>query len=100
MIKLIAMYKHPQDEAAFRSHYLDTHVPLVEKVPGLQKTVLNWVKDAPMGGSPEYFLITEMHYPDRATFDAAMASKENRACGKDLMSFAGGLVTLLVAEVD
>ena len=51
-----------------------------------------------MGGEPAYFLIAELHFPDRETFDAAMASPENAAAGKDLMSFAKGLVTLLVAE--
>ncbi|MEN2793279.1 hypothetical protein ABC974_26885 [Sphingomonas oligophenolica] len=39
-----------------------------------------------------------MHFPDRARFDEAMASPENRAAGKDLMSLAKELVTLLIAE--
>ena len=43
-------------------------------------------------------MIAEMHFPDRTRFDEAMASAENRAAGKDLMSFAKGLVTLLVVE--
>ncbi len=98
MIKLIALYKKPDDEAAFLKHYHDVHIPLVEKVPGLARTVVNRVTASPMGGEPEYFLIAEMHYPDKATFDAAMASAENRACGKDLMSFAKGRVTLLIAD--
>ena len=51
-----------------------------------------------MGGEPDYFLIAEMHFPDQETFDAAMASAENRAASKDLMSFAKGLATLLVAQ--
>jgi len=39
-----------------------------------------------------------MHFPDRQRFDEAMASAENRAAGKDLMSFAKNLVTLVIAE--
>lgn len=42
--------------------------------------------------------MAEMHFPDRARFEEAMASPENRAAGKDLMSFAKEIVTLLVTE--
>lgn len=98
MIKLIALYKKPEDEEAFLKHYHEIHIPLVKKVPGLARTVINSVTASPMGGEPEYFLIAEMHYPDKTTFEAAMASPENRACGKDLMSFAKGKVTLLIAD--
>ncbi|MEM8988120.1 MAG: EthD family reductase [Pseudomonadota bacterium] len=97
MYKLIALYKKPDDVDGFLKHYHETHLPLVAKTPGLEKTVLNRVTAAPMGGEPDYFLIAEMHYPDKDAFETAMASEENRAAGKDLMSFAKGLVTLLVA---
>jgi uncharacterized protein (TIGR02118 family) len=50
-----------------------------------------------MGGEPPYFLIAELHFKDQAAFDTAMASPENRAAGKDVMGFAKGLVTMLVA---
>jgi uncharacterized protein (TIGR02118 family) len=98
MIKLFAMYKEPEDRAAFLAHYEGVHMPIVAQTPGLVKTVVNKVTSAPMGGEPPYFLITEMHYPDQETFQRAMMSQENRAAGKDLKSFAAGLVTLLVVE--
>ncbi|KRB79888.1 ethyl tert-butyl ether degradation protein EthD [Sphingomonas sp. Root710] len=96
-VKLIALYRKPADEAAFLAHYYDVHLPLVAATPHLAKTVINRVTGSPMG-EPPYFLIAEMHFPDRARFDEAMASPENRAAGKDLMSFAREIVTLLVAE--
>ena len=98
MPKLIALYKKPDDPEAFLEHYRNVHMPLVEKIPGLAGATVNMATGAPMGGEPEYFLIAEMRYPDEETFKKAMASDENRAAGKDLMSFAKGLVTLLVAE--
>ncbi len=100
MTKLIALYKKPDDPEAFLKHYREIHIPLVAKTPGLQEATVNLVKGSPMGGDPEFFIIAEMRFPDRETFDTAMASPENRAAGKDLMSFAKGLVTLLVAEED
>lgn len=96
-VKLLALYKKPGDEAAFLDHYENVHTPLARMVPGLEKLVVNRVTGSPMG-EPELFLIAEMHFPDRAVFDAAMRSEENKAAGKDLMSFAKGLVTVLFVE--
>ena len=96
-VKLIALYRKPDDVEAFLAHYNDVHMPLVRKTPNLERVELNRVTDSPMG-EPAYFLIAEMVFPDRERFDAAMKSPENRAAGKDLMGFAADLVTLLVAE--
>ena len=98
MYKLIALYDRPEDEVAFLSHYLDVHMPLVRQTPGLESARAWRVKANAMGGEAPYFLIAEMAYPDRAAFEQSMASAENRAAGKDLMTFAKGKVTLLVTE--
>jgi uncharacterized protein (TIGR02118 family) len=98
MYKLIALYTQPDDPDAFMAHYTDVHMPLVAQTPGLVSAQVNRIAANVMGGDSPYFLIAEMTYPDKATFDAAMASAENRAAGKDLMSFARGKVTLLAAE--
>lgn len=100
MVKLIAMYEKPENEAAFFEHYENVHAPLAQKVPGLQKLVMNRVYADAFGREPRYVLIAEMHFPDRATFDAAMKSPENRALGQDLMSFAKGIVTVLFADAE
>jgi uncharacterized protein (TIGR02118 family) len=96
-VKLLAMYQQPADIDAFLSHYNEVHLPLVMKVPGLQKAVVNRIDKNLMGGDAPYFMIAELHFADQAAFDAAMASPENRAAGKDVMSFAKGLVTMLTA---
>ena len=98
MHKLIALYQTPDDPEAFMRHYNDVHMPLVRQTPGLAKAEVCRVTANAMGGDVPYFLIAEMSYLDKATFDAAMASPENRAAGKDLMSFAKGKVTLLIAN--
>lgn len=98
MFKLIALYQKPDDIEAFMAHYKDVHMPLVRQTPGLIEAKAHRVKANAMGGDIPYFLIAEMSYPDKAAFDTAMASAENRAAGKDLMTFAKGKVTLLVTE--
>lgn len=49
-------------------------------------------------GEPEFYLMCEMYFDDKAAMDAAMASPENAEAGKNLMSFARGLVTFMFAE--
>src|SRR5690348_14969532 len=98
MYKLIALYERPDDETSFMEHYRTVHMPLVRAVPGLLEAKAWRVKANAMGGEAPLFLVAEMSYADKAAFDAAMASSENRAAGRDLMSFARGKVTLLVAE--
>lgn len=96
-VKLIAIYRKPDDEAAFLKHYEEVHAPLVRKVPGVQKLVVNRIFGSPMGET-DLFQIAEVHFADRESFDAGMRSPENRAAGADLMAFAKGIVTLVTAE--
>ena len=99
MIKLVALFKRPVDVEAFDQHYADVHAPLMRKVPGLERMeVVRNLKS--FRGEPEYYLIAEMYFPDQESFDAAMASEENRAAGKDLMSFARDYVTMVYGEVE
>lgn len=98
--KLLILYGHPDNEAAFMSHYENVHMPLARAIPGIEKAVVNRVDANLMGGESPYFIITELHFPDKATFDQAMVSAENRAAGKDAMSFAKGNFTLLAVTPD
>ena len=97
MVKLIALYRAPTDEVAFLDHYERVHAPLVRAIPHLRTLTMSRVTQT-MIGEPAFFLMAEMVFDDRAQFDEAMRSRENRAAGADLMGFAAGLVTLMVAE--
>ena len=77
------------------------HRPLVEKIPGLERMVVNRVtRDGFGDDESEFVLITELHYPDRDRFETAIRSDENRTAVRDLMSFARDLVTVVIAESD
>ena len=100
MLKLFAMYKEkPADEAAFWKHYNEVHTPLVMKVPGISKLIVNKVVGSPMGEAP-YYLIVEMQFPDQATFDKAMQSPENGAAAEDAGKLSGGKVDLAIAVTE
>ena len=97
MVKLVALYKKPENIEAFEEHYSSTHLPLMEKVPGIAKTRLTRFFAGPFG-EPAYYMMFEAFFPDRETLESALKSPENRAAGKDLMSFAKDIVTVMFGD--
>jgi uncharacterized protein (TIGR02118 family) len=99
MVKLIALYKTPDNPAEFDKHYNDTHSPLVKKMPGLRKLEVARITGAPIG-EPKHYLIAEMYFDSLDALNASMASSEGKATARDLMSFAANLVTMFYAQVE
>ena len=97
MYKLVAIYKVPKNVAAFDEHYRNVHTPLVKKIPGLRNLVVNKVTGAP-GGKSHLHLIAELCFETKEDFDRAMKSEENKKAGKDLMGFAGDIVSIHFAQ--
>jgi uncharacterized protein (TIGR02118 family) len=98
MIKLIALYKQPKDKEAFDEHYFNVHGPITEKIPGLQRMEVTKIVGTPMGKESEFYILCEMYYENHEALQAGMRSAEGKASGKDLMGFAGDLVTLMIGE--
>jgi uncharacterized protein (TIGR02118 family) len=95
-MKLIAIYKTPADSTSFDEAYFNTHLPLIAKVPGLQKTVVtrftrNFVGDG-------FYMMAEMYFPDLNTAKVAMRSTEMAAAGENLNSFARDQYFLMFGE--
>jgi uncharacterized protein (TIGR02118 family) len=97
MVKLIALYKQPSDPEAFDAHYKNVHTPITQKIPGLRKMEVTKIVGSPMGKS-DYHLLCEMYYDSHDALKTAMRTDESKASGRDLMSFAGDLVTLMIGE--
>ncbi|WP_442593590.1 EthD family reductase [Neobacillus sp. D3-1R] len=98
MIKMIALYKHPENKEAFDDHYFNVHAPITAKIPGLRKMEVTKIVGSPMGGEGKYYLMCEMYYDDMDSLKAAMKTEEGKASGKDAMSFAGDIITLMIGE--
>ncbi|EPZ52827.1 MULTISPECIES: EthD family reductase [Alicyclobacillus] len=99
MVKLVAMYKMPKDKEAFDAHYESVHTPLVKKMPGLQKVEVTRFVGTPMGTEPDYYLMAEMYFLNHEELKNSMKSPEGRAAAKDLMGFAGSIVSMTIGEV-
>jgi len=98
MVKLIALYRKPQDIDAFDKHYDTIHTPLVLQMPGLRKLEITRITGAPIGES-KFYLQAEMYFDSVDAMNAANASPQGRATAKDLMSFAADTVTLFYGDV-
>lgn len=96
-MKLVAVYNRPVDQAAFDRHYEEVHTPLAKAVPGLSELRVTRMNKRLMG-EHDIYLIAELVFPDQETFNAAMASPENKAAGADLSNFAKDKVTLFIAQ--
>lgn len=98
MVKLVAVYRKPEDVEAFDKHYFEVHAPLAAKMPGLIKMEVSKIYGSPAGES-DLHLIAEMYFESKEAMLEALSSPEGRAAGKDLRSFAGQVVSMHFAEV-
>jgi len=96
MSKLVALYKQPADSTEFDNSYFESHLPLIRKVPGLQKTKITRFTRS-LGGE-NYYLMAELYFEDEAALKTAMKSPEMAAAGENLDSFAKGQYSLFFAE--
>lgn len=96
-VKLMVIYQTPEDPAKFDQYYEEIHVPLANKIPGLESLELNRVTKAMMG-QKDIYLIAELVFADHAAFEKAAASQEFAATGKDLPNFAANKATLLLTQ--
>ena len=97
-VSYFALYRTPDDPAEFERHYFGTHVPLVEKTPGLVANRVHRVRRQ-FVGEPAYFLLAELVFESPEAMKQAFRSPEWAASGEDLQSWGGAdLVTMFAAE--
>ena len=94
-MKLIVLYKQPEDVEAFEAEYAK-HGAFVEKIPGLSAANITRFSKTLMGDG--FYLMAELIFPDAETFKAAMKSPEMAETGKDANRFAAGLMTMVIGS--
>jgi uncharacterized protein (TIGR02118 family) len=99
MAKVFALYKTPSDPAAFDRYYIDVHVPIAKKIPGLRAYEITHGAIGMLGGRSPYHLIATLTFDSVAAIQAALASPEGQATAADLGNFATGGVELFFAEM-
>ena len=94
---LTVLYGHPDDPAAFESHYADTHAPLVDRIGGLRSWSSRLI-DSMDGSTPPYHRIAELSFDSLDQLQASMGSAEGRAAAEDVPNFASGGATMMIAH--
>jgi uncharacterized protein (TIGR02118 family) len=98
MVKLVALYRKPEDPAEFDRQYAE-HMDLVAKQPHVVRAETARVSGSPFGDS-DYYWVAEMYFENADKMKESLASDEARAAGRQLNTFARGLYTLFFAEVN
>ena len=94
MHKLLVLYNEPKDPAHFRKYYVETHLPLARKLPGLKASRHSFdVK--PLGPGKAPFCIFEAEFENEAALMGALGSKEGKAVAGDVPNYASGGVTMV-----
>ena len=61
-LKLVVLYTQPDDPDAFDRYYLETHMPLVAKIPGLQRAETARFDAALDGSEKTYHRMAELYF--------------------------------------
>ncbi len=94
MYRMQVLYPPPKDPAHFKHYYVETHLPLAAKMPGLRASRYSFDIGA-MGGPSPYFCIFEAEFDDAAAMNAALRSPEGKAVAADVPNYASGGATIL-----
>lgn len=100
MIRLLVLYGHPEDPAAFDKYYHEIHVPLAKRMQGLKKWTIGKVRGTPDGSPPEYYFIADLYADSREELETILQSPEGQAAVEDVPRFASGGVTFVYTEID
>lgn len=100
MIRLLVLYGHPTDPAAFDRYYREKHIPIARKMKGLKKWTIGKVTATPGGEAPPYYYVADLYMESREEFEKLLASPEGQAAVADVPNYATGGVTFLYTEVE
>jgi len=89
MIKVIVLLPRRNDvnREEFQRYLREIHLPLVAKIPGMQRLAINWVFPDPSGPAPDYDAVAEDWFDDAQAMEAAFASAEGKAVIDDAPNF-------------
>ncbi|QRY61656.1 EthD family reductase [Gordonia sp. PDNC005] len=93
MYRVAVLYGQPTDAASFDEYYHNTHMPIAQKMPGLQGATITKCETLD-GTAPAFYIITELQFESREAAAAGLGSPEGRAAGADVANFATGGVQM------
>ena len=99
-VKLVVLYTQPADPTAFDEHYFAVHMPLVAKIPGLDRSETAKFVAAVDGGEQTLYRSATLYFSDTDAMGAAMGSPEGQATSADFAQIAPEGSRIYLATVD
>lgn len=98
MVRLTALYGHPNDPAAFDKYYYGTHIPLAKKMTGLKGWTIGKCEATAAETPPAYYMIVGLYADTREDMESILASPAGQATVDDVANFATGGATFIYNE--
>jgi uncharacterized protein (TIGR02118 family) len=100
MIRILALHNAPDELSSYDDYYINVHMPLVRRIPGVQNIRYGRVIRAADGGPAPYFLISDVYFDDEAALQVALESPEMAEAFADVPNFATGGATIMICEAE
>jgi len=99
MVRLMVLYGHPKDPAAFEQYYRDVHIPIAAQIRGV-RVEAGKVSGAPDGSRTPFYRVAEVVFNNTEHMHAVLATPEAQRTVADIANFATGGVTVMVADME
>ncbi len=100
MVRLLVLYGHPKDPAAFDKYYRDVHLPIAKRIRGFTRWTVGKVLGTPDGKPAPYYYMADLFAESREAMEKILASPEGRAAVEDVPKFATGGVTFAYTDAE
>ena len=98
MADIYVIYGMPKDSKAFDDYYVNTHTPLVRKMPKLRELKVSKGPVTVVGIEREIYLTARLTFASMADLQESMGSDEGKAVANDVPNYATGGVEIIVVE--
>ena len=100
-VKLMVLYGHPPDPAAFERYYLGVHMPLAAALTGARRMEAARCLPQADGSAPAFYRVFELWFDSPEHMAEVLGTPEGARVRADLPNFtAGTTVTRLVCRLD
>jgi uncharacterized protein (TIGR02118 family) len=98
VVRIVSLHGRPTDPNEFDRYYRDTHMPLVQGIPGVRNIRFGRVVRTADGSPPPYYVVSDVYFDDMEDLETALGSPEMVEAISDVPNFATGGVTILFCE--
>jgi uncharacterized protein (TIGR02118 family) len=99
VIKLSVIYETPPDPPAFDAHYLGTHAPMCDELPGIVRCEVTKFTNGMDGSPPANYLQTDLVFETKDALMAALGSVQGQALVADMANLQGTKTVMTLGDI-